>query len=147
MSTSSSPEVHYSLDKSLLQFHVVHGYLSGESYWAKGISEERLRCAIDASLCGAAYVDGSQIAFMRIITDYVSFAYLADVFVLPAFQGRGIGKALVAFTMAAPGLSSIRRFLLATRDAHGLYQKLGFTPLADPARYMERMNPHAYQEG
>jgi GNAT superfamily N-acetyltransferase len=92
-------------------------------------------------------VDGAQVAFMRIISDFASFAYLADVFVLPAFRGRGIATALVSFTMGAPGLGSIRRFLLVTRDAHGVYEKLGFTPLAEPTRYMERMNPDAYKDG
>jgi len=147
VSTPDASPVRYSLDKSLLQFDVIHGFLSGESYWAKGISKERLQRAIDASVCGAAYVDGAQVAFMRIISDFASFAYLADVFVLPAFRGRGIATALVSFTMGAPGLGSIRRFLLVTRDAHGVYEKLGFTPLAEPTRYMERMNPDAYKDG
>jgi GNAT superfamily N-acetyltransferase len=94
-------------------------------------------------LCFGAYADGRQVGFARVVTDYAGFGYLADVFVLPGWRGRGIGKRLMRFVLAHPQLQTLRRFLLATRDAHGLYAEFGFAALTSPDRFMERYDPDA----
>lgn len=107
------------------------------------IRRELVEKAIAHSLCFGVYEDAAQIGFARVATDYVGFAWLADVFVLPSQCGRGISKRLMRFVLDHPDLQTLRRFMLATRDAHGLYQKFGFTPLTHPDRYMERYDPDA----
>ncbi|SEL90254.1 Acetyltransferase (GNAT) family protein [Pseudoxanthomonas sp. GM95] len=110
-----------STDKARLDLDVIHGFLM-DAYWSRGIPRETVQRAIDGSLCFGGYVDGvGQVAFARVITDLATFAYLADVFVLPAYRGRGYSKQLVAAIMAHPQLQGLRRFMLATFDAHGLY--------------------------
>jgi GNAT superfamily N-acetyltransferase len=127
----------YSNDKKLLQINTIHRYLSEESYWAKGISLRLVKNCIKGSECFAAYLNHQQIAFARVINDGASFGYLADVFVSDAFRGKGISKQLIAFIMEYPGFKGFRRFMLATKDAHTLYEKFGFRPLATPERFME----------
>jgi GNAT superfamily N-acetyltransferase len=127
-------------DKSRLDVDVIHGFLR-QSYWAAGVPREVVERSIEHSLCFGVYVDGLQAGFARIITDYATFAYLADVFVLEAFRGRGLSKRLMEAIVGHPRLQGLRRWSLATRDAHGLYAQFGFTPLGSPARYMERLDP------
>lgn len=135
-----------STDPSRLQPEVIHAWLSGESYWAAGIPRETVARALAGSLCAGVYAeDGAQVAFARVITDRATFGWLADVFVLPAHQGTGLGKALVAYLLAHPDLQGLRRLMLATADAHGLYARFGFSELEKPERFMERHRPMAYK--
>lgn len=128
----------FSADKQLLRLEVIHTYLSEESYWAQNIPLSIVEAAIKGSLCFAAYDKNKQIAFARVITDVTSFAYLADVFVLKEFRGNGVGKELMRFVFDYPGFASLRRFMLATNDAHTLYEKFGFSKLVEPDKFMER---------
>ncbi|HRD40898.1 MAG TPA: GNAT family N-acetyltransferase [Bacteroidia bacterium] len=127
----------YSSDKKLLQLNVIHAYLSQESYWSQGIPEEIVRKSIEGSLCFAAYHDNKQIAFARVVTDKATFAYLADVFVIEAYRKKGVSKNLMQFIMECEEIKGIRKFMLATRDAHSLYEKYGFKSLAVPKNVME----------
>lgn len=133
-----------STDPARLDAGVVHGFLS-ESYWASGIPREIVERAIRNSLCFGVYCRSQQIAFARVVTDYSTFAYLADLFVLAGWRRRGISKALMGEIMHHPDLQGLRRWLLATRDAHGLYQRYGFAAPLFPERQMERADPGVYQ--
>lgn len=121
----------------------IHGFL-GDSYWAKGIPRTSVEKSIRNSLCFGLFRGKSQIGFARTISDYTTFAYLADVFVLPEYRGQGLAKWLMECIMAHPELQGLRRWLLVTQDAHGLYEKSGFTPLAHPERLMEIHSPTLY---
>lgn len=125
----------FSTDKRRLQLKVIHSFLK-ESYWSPGISRDKVQKAIRHSLCFGIYKGKEQVGFARVISDYASFAYLADVFVLLAHRGKGLSKRLMKFILAHPDLQEYRNFLLGTRDAHGLYAQFGFKPLPEPARYM-----------
>ncbi|MGC1106292.1 MAG: GNAT family N-acetyltransferase [Candidatus Acidiferrales bacterium] len=120
-----------------LNLDVIHGYLARESYWASGIPRATVEKSMQNSLCFGLFHGKTQIGFARVISDCATFAYLADVFVLPKYRGQGLAKWLMECIMAHPELRGLRRWLLVTRDAHGLYQKSGFTPLAHPERLME----------
>lgn len=133
-----------STDPALLDLVVIHGYLT-RSYWAPGISASVVARSIAGSLCFGVYDEGRQVGFARVITDRATFAYLADVFVLESHQGRGLGTWLVQVIVAHPDLQGLRRFALATRDAHGLYSRFGFAPLAAPERHMEIVRPDLYR--
>ena len=125
-----------STDRARLDMDRIFAYLTN-SYWSPGVPEASVRKAIANSLCFGLYApDGSQVGFARVITDFASFAYLADVFVLADAQGRGLGVWLIASIEGCPLLTGIRNFLLATRDAHGLYEKFGFTRLEAANPYM-----------
>ena len=126
--------------KNRIDVNAVHTFLS-HSYWAVGIDISTVQRAIDHSLCFGMYEGTTQIGFARVITDYTRFAYLADVFVLDAYQGQALGTWLIQVIMAYPELQDVWRWLLATRDAHGLYAKFGFSPLPEPDRWMTRMAP------
>src|SRR5262245_31928009 len=125
-----------STDKSKLDLTVVHQFLSG-SYWAEGIPVEVVSRAIEHSLCFGVYDDGRQIGFARVISDFATFAYLADVFILESHRGRGLSKLLMREVMNHPDLQGLRRFTLMTRDAHGLYRQFGFAGASRPDYYME----------
>lgn len=133
-----------SSDFADVDLDVVHGFLSRDAYWCPGIGRDRVERAARHSLCFSALLDGAQVGFARVVTDRATFGYLADVFVLPAFRGRGISQAMMAAVLAHPDLQGLRRFLLATSDAHGLYAKYDFKPIARPERFMERYRPDAY---
>ncbi|MEO5558285.1 MAG: GNAT family N-acetyltransferase [Dokdonella sp.] len=133
----------FSTDRARLDIDAIHAFLRDESYWVPGIRREHVERAIEHSICFGAYDNGRQLAFARVVTDYAGFAYLGDVFVAADARGGGLGKRLMNFVMAHPDLQHIRRFMLATRDAHGLYAQYGFTPLADPVRIMERFDKDA----
>lgn len=123
-----------SADKARLDFSAIHRWLSEESYWAKGRPREVQERAIAGSVCVGAYApDGAQAAFARVVTDGATFAWLCDVFVFPDHRGRGLGRAVVR---AALEHVDVRRWVLATDDAHGVYAPLGFAPV-DPERWME----------
>lgn len=130
-------------DKARLDVALIHGFLTN-SYWAAGIPVDVVRRSIEGSLCFGIYDAGRQVGFARVISDYATFAYLADVFVLESHRGRGLSKRLMAAIMAHPRLQHLRRWLLATRDAHGLYEQFGFRALAIPERFMELHDPAVY---
>lgn len=131
-----------STDKALLEFDVIYNYLDGQSYWAKGIPIERLHRAIDNALCFGIYHKQQQVGFARIISDYATFAYLADVFVLEEHRGLGLSKWLVQTIVNHPDLQGLRRWSLATLDAHALYAQFGFQPVSKPELWMEIYNPY-----
>ena len=126
-----------STDSSRLDLDLIHGYLSEQSYWARGIRRSVVERSIRNSLCFGGFADGRQVAFARVITDRATFAYLADVFVVPELRGRGIGKALVRAVLQHPDLQSLKLVMLRTRDAHGLYSQFGFQPVGQPQTVME----------
>ena len=126
-----------------LDFDVIHGFLR-ESYWAKGIPRSILEKAAASSLCFGVYDNAGQIGFARVVTDLATFGYLADVFVLTEYRGQGLGKWLVSCILAHPELQGLRRWMLATRDAHGLYRQHGFVALPSPERFMEINIPNIY---
>jgi GNAT superfamily N-acetyltransferase len=127
----------FSTDKNKLQLKVIHDYLSKESYWAQNMPLELIKESIAGSICFAIYFNNKQIAYARVITDNATFAYLADVFVLEEHRGKGLSKELMRFILDHPSLKKLRRFMLATRDAHGLYKQFGFNALAKPETIME----------
>jgi GNAT superfamily N-acetyltransferase len=131
------------LDQSMIEAVAAHAYLAG-SYWSQGISQATVARALANSLCVAVRHQGAQVAMARVITDRATFAYLADVYVLDAHRGKGLSKAMVAALHAHPDLQSLRRWMLMTRDAHGLYEQFGWTPLASPGLAMERHDPGVY---
>lgn len=125
------------MDPADLQFDVIHGYLS-RSYWSPGIPREIVEKAASHSLCVGAYgPGGGQVGFARLATDHATFGYLADVFVLEEHRGLGLSAAMVWALMELPEVLGMRRLMLATRDAHGLYAKLGWTPVTDPSPFMQ----------
>ena len=133
-----------STDPSRLQFSAIYHFLSVDSYWAQGRTLETIRTSIQHSLCFGIYLDGEQVGFARIVTDYATFAWLCDVFIREDQRGHGLGKWLVQTIVAHPELNTIKRMLLATRDAHELYRRYGdFEPLPNPERWMARMKPKA----
>jgi GNAT superfamily N-acetyltransferase len=133
-----------STDRARLDLAVVHGFLT-TSYWAAGIPLDVVRRAVEGSLPFGVYRGERQVGFARVITDYATFAYVADVFILPEFRGQGLGHWLVRTMVAHPDLQGLRRWTLATRDAHALYRDVGFTPLVAVERWMERHDPDVYR--
>src|ERR1700749_2916514 len=131
-----------STDRSRLDFDLIHNYLSNESYWATGRSREVVIRAAENSLPFGIYKGDAQVGFARIVTDYATFAWVADVFVLPEHRGRGLSKWLMEVIIAHPQLQGFRRWVLATKDAHELYRRFGFIELHKPERWMERPDPN-----
>lgn len=136
-----------STDPSLLQLEVIHQYLSKESYWAQNIPFETVKKSIEHSLCFGVYRLQEQVGFARLITDQTSFAYLCDVFILPAWQGKGLSKWLIQSMQEHPELQSLRVWMLRTKDAHGLYEQFGWKNLDDDQckRVMQKYNPDVYK--
>ncbi|MFL6551499.1 MAG: GNAT family N-acetyltransferase [Povalibacter sp.] len=130
-------------DPEKQDLEVIHGFLS-QSYWAKGIPKETVRRSICGSLCFGLLHKDRQVGFARVISDLATIAYLGDVFVLDEYRGRGLSKWLMECVSAHPDLQGLRRWMLATSDAHGLYEKYGFTALSKPHLFMERHNPSIY---
>jgi N-acetylglutamate synthase-like GNAT family acetyltransferase len=133
-----------STDKDRLQMDVIQKYLSEESYWAQGRRREDTERAIENSICFGVYEGEKQVGFARVITDMATFAYVGDVFILPDCQKKGLSKRLMEAILSHPELQNLRRWILATKDAHGLYAQYGFTELKFPERWMERPAPWAY---
>lgn len=122
----------------------VHAFLT-QVYWCEGISLELIKKALKNSLCFGIYHQGKQVGLSRVVTDYATYAYLCDVYVLEAHRGKGLGHWMVECVMTHPELQNLRRFTLATRDAHGIYAAFGFTPPKAPERQMERHDPDVYR--
>jgi GNAT superfamily N-acetyltransferase len=138
-------ELTISDDRSDLDIEMVYAFLSQQTAWANGMPRDTFERAVAGSLCFGGYLDGTQIAFARVITDSATFAYLCDVFVLPGYRGQGHASALMKHVFASPALKGLRRIVLVTSDAHHVYEPLGFTPLTNPERYMELHNPDIYK--
>jgi GNAT superfamily N-acetyltransferase len=142
--TTNDSSFDVNTDQSQLDVPMIYRFLSEQSSWAVGISRPLVERAIESSLCFGGYLDGRQIAFARVITDFATFAYLADVFVVPEYRGKGYGKQLVGAVLRHPSLQRLRRFMLATNDAQGLYERFGFTTPSKPETLMERYFPNIY---
>lgn len=136
-----------STDPALLDIRCIHQYLANESYWAAGIPITTVEKSIAHSLCFGMYTAGKQIGFGRLVTDRATFAYLADVFILPEYRGQGLSKWLMETIQAHPELQQLRRWMLGTRDAHGLYEQFGWKKMDEAARqrFMQRHFPDVYQ--
>ncbi len=128
--------IEISTDRARMDVALIHDYLAHQSYWAKNIPRDVVARSIAHSLCFGAFDGDAQVGFARVITDYATFGYLADVFVLPPYRGHGIAKRIMAAVMSHPDLQGLRRWHLVTRDAHGLYAQYGFAPLDAPERHM-----------
>lgn len=130
-----------STDPALLQIDVIHNFLSNVSYWAQGRRLEVVKTSIENSLCFGIYSEGKQVGFARVVTDYATFAWLCDVFILPEQRGNGLGKWLIECVVSHPALARLKRMILATQDAHELYRRYGdFVTLPNPERWMVRIN-------
>ncbi|CAE6723679.1 GNAT family N-acetyltransferase [Paraburkholderia haematera] len=138
-------ELTISSDQSDLDMETIYAFLSKETPWAKDMPRETFDRAIEGSLCFGAYSEGKQIAFARLVTDRATFAYLCDVFVLPAYRGKGVASTLMKHVFASPSLTGLRRIVLVTTDAHHVYKPHGFKELTAPERYMELHNPNVYK--
>ena len=134
-----------STDPERLSLDVIRGFLTN-CYWAKAIPREVVERSIEHALCFGIYErSGAQVGFARVISDFATIAYIGDVFVLESHRGRGLGKWLMQCIMQHPALQNLRRWILTTRDAHGLYSQFGFTPVRVPERFMELHRPDVYQ--
>lgn len=135
-----------STDPARLDLDVIHGFLS-RAYWSEGIPRALVERAVKNSLCFGAYVQERLVGFARVISDYATYAYVADVFVLEPYRGRGLSKRLMEAILAHPDLQGLRRWGLVTHDAHGLYRQFGFTPITHPERHMEILRTGLYISG
>jgi GNAT superfamily N-acetyltransferase len=140
-------EFEISTDKKRLDLAVIHDFLSTRSYWAKDISLEVLKKSVGNALCFGVYHRDKQVGFARVITDFATTAYIGDVFILEAYRGKGLGKLLVKTIVGHPELANLRLWVLGTKDAHGLYEKVGFKRTADTHaadRFMILFDPDVY---
>lgn len=133
-----------STERARLDLGLIHSFLIEESYWARERTLEQTKTAIENSMCFGVYDGERQVAFARVVSDKATFAYIGDVFVVEGYRGRGISKMLMQYIVEHPELQGLRRWVLATRDAHGLYEQFEFAPLRHPERWMEKTAPNAY---
>lgn len=143
--TFAGSEFSITTDRERLDLDRIHDFLARQSYWAKGIARATVQKSIQNSLCFGLYRAKEQIGFARVISDFATIAYLGDVFVLPEFRGRGLSKWLMQCVCSHPELQNLRRWILVTGDAHGLYERFGFSQLAHPENFMERHHPDLYK--
>ena len=136
-----------STDKQRLDLPFVHHFLSTQAYWCLNVPMEIVKRSVEHSLCFGVYHGAEQVGFARIISDFATIAYLGDVFVVPAHRGKGLSKRLMAEIMSHPDLQGLRRWILLTGDAHGLYEQFGWKPISHPERYMEIATPNVYTLG
>ena len=134
-----------SADAGRLDVAVIHKFLVEDSYWSRGIPRSTVERAVENSLCFGVYHRAAQVGFARVVTDRSTFALLADVFILEAHRGKGLSKELMRRVVEHEDLQHLRRFLLLTSDAHGLYSQFGFKEIGNPARFMEVFRPDVYQ--
>jgi N-acetylglutamate synthase-like GNAT family acetyltransferase len=142
--TTAKNQFTITTDKEKFDVEFIHSFLT-RSYWAEGISKEVIKRSIEGALCFGLFENDKQIGFARMITDKATFAYLADVFIIEEYRGRGLSKWLMEVIMSHPSLQGLRRMMLATKDAHGLYQKFGFTALNNVDRWMQINDPNIYK--
>ena len=138
-------EYEVSTDTDRLNVEVIHRFLAEDSYWSPGIPRSIVERGIENSLCFGVYHRGAQVGFARIVTDKSTFALLADVFILKAHRGKGLSKWLMRCVVEHEDLQGLRRFLLLTSDAHGLYRQFGFKELGNPSRFMEVLRQDMYR--
>jgi len=131
-------------DKDKLDIAAIHDFLSNHSHWSRNIPMERVKTAIENSLNFGLFHEKKQIGYARVISDFATIAYLGDVYVLPEYRGQGLSHLLMKEVMEHPLLQGLRRWILLTKDAHGLYQKHGWALVANPERYMEVYNTNVY---
>lgn len=136
----------FSTDRQKLNVDYIHHFLSQKSYWAQGVPRETVQLSIDNSLCFGIYHGQQQVGFARVITDYATIGYLGDVFIDEAYRGRGLSKMLMDFIFGIESLKTFRRMILLTSDAHSLYARYGFKPVAKPDSYMELHRPDIYKK-
>ena len=141
--TASKGDYIITTDRSKFDIHAIHDFLS-HAYWSKDIPFDTVKRSIENSLCFGVFHDEKHIGFARIITDYATIAYLGDVYILPEHRGHGLSKWLMEQVTSHPELQGLRRWILATRDAHKLYEQFGWTALSKPDRFMERFDPDVY---
>jgi GNAT superfamily N-acetyltransferase len=141
----ASNDYEISTERSRLDIGLIHEFLRS-SYWAKDVPRAIVEKSIAHSLCFGAFHGGGQAGFARVVTDFATVAYIADVFVAPEHRGRGVSKLLMRAILAHPELQGLRRCLLATRDAHGLYAQFGFQALGNPEYFMSIHNPDVYRQ-
>ena len=144
MKTGADGAYEISTDRNRLDLALIHDFLAN-SYWAKGIPRKIVERAIKNSLCFGAYRDGKQVGFARVISDFATIAYLADVFVVPEHRGRGVSKLIMRAVTEHTDLQGLRRIVLVTKDAHGLYAQFGFKPLINPENFMTIHKPDIYR--
>ena len=138
------PQYSISTDRSRLDLELIYQFLTN-CYWAEGVPRDIVERSIENSLCFGVFVQDRQVGFARVVTDYATYAYIGDVFIVDSHRGQGLSKRLMKAISEHPQLQGLRRWSLVTRDAHGLYQQFGFTALADPEKYMELHNPDVYK--
>lgn len=136
----------FSTDRSKLNVAYIHQFIAESSYWAQGVPRVVIERSIENSLCFGIYRLDAQVGFARLVTDYATFAYLADVFVDEAYRGRGLSKRLMEFIQGLEELKILRRMMLVTRDAQELYARYGFKPVTSPEKYMELHRPDVYKK-
>jgi GNAT superfamily N-acetyltransferase len=134
-----------STDQAKLDVAAIHAYLTA-SYWSPGIPRATVEKAVQNSLCFGLYCGKEQVGLARVVSDRATYAYLCDVYILEEHRGKDLGKWLMKAVVSHPELQGLRRFTLATRDAHGLYHQFGFEPLGDPSRHMEISIPDIYRD-
>jgi len=143
---SISDDYTVSTDRNKLDLGFIHEYLSTQAYWSLNIPFAIVKRSIENSLCFGVYHGEVQVGFARVITDCATIAYLGDVFIIPGHQGKGLSKMLMKTIMAHPDLQGLRRWILLTSDAHGLYRQFGWKEIANPDRYMEIAVPNIYKK-
>jgi GNAT superfamily N-acetyltransferase len=134
-----------STDQARIDIDAIHAFLA-QSYWATDIPRDVLERSLRNSLCFGLFHNDAQVGLVRVISDNATIAYVGDVYILPEHRGRGLSKWMMSCVLAHPALQHLRRWILITRDAHGLYEQFGFTPLKRPEGFMERHNPGIYQK-
>ena len=133
-----------STDKTKLDVDSIHEFLSTRAYWCLNIPKDKVQVAIENSLCFGVYKDEKQIGLARVISDFSTIAYLGDVYIIDGYRGHGLSKWLMETIMCYPELQGLRRWILLTGDAHGLYRQFGWTDIADPSNWMEIHNKNVY---
>ena len=144
--TTTKGDFTISTDKSKLDLEVIHDYLANQSYWSKNIPKERIRKSIANALCFGIYYKDKQIGYAKVVSDFSTMAYLGDVFVLEDYRGQGLSKWLMETIMSHPEITGLRRWILLTSDAHELYKKFGWQPIASPEKWMEIHRPDIFRE-
>jgi GNAT superfamily N-acetyltransferase len=142
---TQSKEIVFSTDKRTLKIFDIYNFLS-KSYWANGITMDIFKKQIKNSFCVGVYHKKIQIGFARVITDYIGFAYLCDLFIIEKYRGKGLSKLLMEYVLNHPELKNIKSWMLSTKDAHGLYRKYGFNALEEPKKYMKKNNFNSWSD-